>query len=123
MALTFLQRQPDSGLGNIRSSPSARAQHRLGAAARPGGAGGDRLFVIYSASRTKFANPFQFVTRQEIFLIAAVIAMVVVMSIDYERWTSGPRFLYGVTIMLLVLVIAHRHGQRRRPAQLRRRAR
>ena len=37
MALGFLHRKPDSGLGNIRSSPEhAGAQHRLGADGRPG---------------------------------------------------------------------------------------
>ena len=36
-ACSMLQRKPDSGLGNIRSSPAdPEPQHRLGAAARPG---------------------------------------------------------------------------------------
>ena len=39
------------------------------------------------------------------FLIGAVIAMVVVMAVDYETLRERARFLYGVTIMLLVLVI------------------
>jgi rod shape determining protein RodA len=106
VALGFLQRKPDSGLGNIRSSPSAPGRNidwvlltAQGVLSVIG------LFVIYSASHTKFANPYLFVTRQEIFLIAAVVAMVVVMAVDYEWWKERARFLYGVTLMLLVLVI------------------
>ncbi|MBI4883691.1 MAG: rod shape-determining protein RodA [Actinobacteria bacterium] len=69
------------------------------------------LAIVYTASRTKFGPGdtvpfgFQFVTRQEIFLIGAVITMVVVMSFDYEWWKDHARFLYGVTVMLLVLVL------------------
>ena len=63
------------------------------------------LFTIYSASYSKFANPYLYVTRQEIFLIGAVISMIVVMSFDYDWWRERARFLYGVTVMLLVLVI------------------
>lgn len=69
------------------------------------------LAIIYTASRTKYGpgdvTPFgyQFVTRQEIFLIAAVIALIVVMSFDYDWWRDHSQFLYGVTIMLLVLVL------------------
>ncbi|MEI7547107.1 MAG: FtsW/RodA/SpoVE family cell cycle protein [Actinomycetota bacterium] len=112
MAVSFLRRRPDSGLGNIRSSPSAPSRNvdwvlmlAVSALAVIG------LAVIYTASRTKFAPGatapfgFQFVTRQEIFLIGAVITMIIVMSFDYEWWKDHSRFLYGVTIMLLVLVI------------------
>jgi rod shape determining protein RodA len=62
-------------------------------------------FVIYSASRTKQADPFVYVTRQVIFLIGAVVAMVVVMVIDYEALRERARFFYGVTLMVLVLVL------------------
>jgi rod shape determining protein RodA len=103
--MTFLQRKPDSGLGNIRSSPSAPSRNidwvlmlAQSALAVLG------LLVIYSASHTKFSDPFLFVTRQEVFLIGAVITMVVVMSFDYDWWKDRSRFLYGVTIMLLVLI-------------------
>ena len=105
MALTFLQRKPDSGLGNIKASPSDPSRNidwfllLLQAAVATIG-----CFVIYSASRTKQADPFTFVTRQVVFLIAAVIAMVVVMSIDYETLRERSRFFYGITIMMLVLV-------------------
>ena len=85
--LGLLQRKPDSGLGNIRSSPGSPSRNidwvLLVAQAALAVIG---LFVIYSASYTKFANPYLFVTRQEIFLIGAVVAMVVVMSVDYDWW-------------------------------------
>lgn len=105
MALTFLQRRPDSGLGNIKSSPSDPWRNvdwvlvLLQAALAAIG-----CFVIYSASRTKQADPFLYVTRQVVFLIGAVIAMFVVMAVDYEQLRERARFLYGVTIMMLVLV-------------------
>ena len=54
MALSFMQRKPDSGLGNIHASPSAPGRNidyvllfAQGALAVIG------LFVIYSASHTK----------------------------------------------------------------------
>ena len=104
--MTFLQRKPDSGLGNIRSSPGSPSRNidwvLLFAQSALSVIG---LAVIYSASHTKFSDPFLFVTRQEVFLIGAVITMVIVMSFDYDWWKDRSRFLYGVTIMLLVLVI------------------
>jgi rod shape determining protein RodA len=105
VALTFLQRRPDSGLGNIKSSPSDPWRNvdwvlvLLQSALATIG-----CFVIYSASRTKQPDPFQFVTRQVVFLIGAIVAMVVVMAVDYEALRERARFLYGVTIMMLVLV-------------------
>lgn len=106
MAITLRQRRPDSGLGNIRSSPSDPSRNidwvlvlvQMSLAVIG-------CFVIFSASRTKQTDPFLYTTRQVVFLIAALIAMAVVMSIDYESLRERARFFYGVTIMLLVLVI------------------
>ena len=101
-----LQRRPNSGLGNIRSSPGDPSRNvdwvllLLQAALTTIG-----CFVIYSASRTKQPDPYQYVTRQVVFLIAACLVMIVVMSVDYEWLRERARFLYGVTIMLLVLVV------------------
>lgn len=106
MPVALLTRRPDSGLGNIRSSPGDPSRNvdwvLLALQAILAAAG---CVVIYSASRTKQADPYQFVTRQVVFLIAAVLAMVVVMSIDYESLRERARFFYGVTIMFLVLVV------------------
>ncbi len=111
MALSFMQRKPDSGLGNIHASKSAPGRNidyvllfAQGALAIIG------LFVIFSASHSKTpplgTSPYDFffVTRQEIFLIAAVLVMVVVMAFDYDWWKDHARFLYGATLMLLTLI-------------------
>jgi rod shape determining protein RodA len=103
----LLQRKPDSGLGNIHASPSAPGRNidwvLLLAQAALAVIG---LFVIYSATQSKYPdNPFLFVTRQEIFLIVAMLAMVVVMAVDYRTWRQHAWFLYGATLVVLVLVI------------------
>lgn len=107
-----MQRRPDSGLGNIRSSPGDPSRNidwvLMLAVSLLSLIG---LAIIYSASRTKFAigatQPygFRYVTRQELFLIAAVVVMVIVMSFDYDWWKDQSRFLYGFTLMLLALVM------------------
>ncbi len=107
MALTFLSRKPDSGLGNIRSSPGDPSRNvdwvlmiTQGALTVVG------CFIIYSASRTRIAgDPYAFVTRQVVFAIAACVAMAAVMAVDYEWFKERAAFLYGVTIVLLVLLI------------------
>lgn len=102
----MLSRKPDSGLGNIKASPGSPSRNidwvLLVVQSALSIIG---LFTIYSASYSKFSNPFLFVTRQEVFLIGAVITMVIVMAFDYDWWRERARFLYGVTVMLLVLVI------------------
>ncbi|HEY7626897.1 MAG TPA: FtsW/RodA/SpoVE family cell cycle protein [Ilumatobacteraceae bacterium] len=106
MALSMLSRKPDSGLGNIKASPGSPSRNIdwilliVQSALTIIG-----LFTIYSASQTKFSNPYLYVTRQEVFLFGAVITMVIVMAFDYDWWRERARFLYGVTVMLLVLVI------------------
>jgi rod shape determining protein RodA len=105
MALSFMQRKPDSGLGNIHASPSAPGRNIDWVLMfAQGGLAVIGLLVIYSASHTKFADAFLFVTRQEVFLIGAVLVMVVVMAFDYDWWKDHARFLYGVSLMLLTLI-------------------
>ncbi len=112
MAESFFRRRPDSGLGNIRSSPSDPSRNidwvlmlAVSALSLIG------LATIYAASRSKYAIKattsygFFFVTRQELFLIGAVVTMIIVMSFDYDWWRDHSRFFYGVTIMLLTLVL------------------
>jgi rod shape determining protein RodA len=107
---SLLQRRPDSGLGNIRSSASAPSRNidwlLLGTQALICAIG---LATVYSASYSKVKgddSPFVFVQRQEIFMILAVILMVVVMSVDYDLWRERAAMFYVGTIMLLMLVIA-----------------
>jgi rod shape determining protein RodA len=104
---TFLSRKPDSGLGNIGASPAAPSrnidwvlmtvQFTLTVIG---------CFVVFSASRTRLpGDPYAFVTRQVVFAIVATVVMFVVMSIDYDWWKDKARFLYGLTIVLLVLLL------------------
>ena len=107
MALTFLSRKADSGLGNIRSSPADPVRNvdwilliTQGVLTVMG------CLVVYSASRTRIADdPFAFVTRQVVFAIVACVVMVFVMLVDYEWFKQRAAFLYGLTIALLVLLL------------------
>jgi rod shape determining protein RodA len=106
MALTFLSRKPDSGLGNIRSSPGAPSRNvdfvllfTQGLLTIIGCA------VVYSASRTRLADPYAFVTRQVVFAIVASVLMAFVMMVDYEWFKERAAFLYGLTIALLLLLL------------------
>jgi len=108
MAFSVLNRRPDSGLGNVRSSPGDPSRNidwvLLAAHAALVVIG---CFTVYSASRTKGINvPFgyTFVTRQLIFVIASVIAMFIVMALDYDWLRERAKFFYGVTIVSLVLI-------------------
>jgi rod shape determining protein RodA len=106
VALPSLRRRPDSGLGNIHSSPGAPSRNvdwvlmTVQVALSVIG-----LAVIYSSTRTKFENPYGYVTRQEVFLIAAAAGMVVVMSFDYHWWKERAGILYASTLGFLVLVL------------------
>jgi rod shape determining protein RodA len=107
MALTFLERRPDSGLGNIRSSPSDPSRNvdwvlllTQGVLTVIG------CLVVYSASRNRIdGNPYAFATRQVVFAIIASVVMAAVMSVDYEWFKERASFLYGATIALLVLLL------------------
>jgi rod shape determining protein RodA len=107
MALSFLDRKPDSGLGNIRSSPGDPSRNvdwiLLGAQALLTVIG---CFVVYSASWTRIGgDPYAFVTRQVVFAIAASVLMVVVMSVDYEWFKERAPLLYASTLALLLLLL------------------
>ena len=63
-------------------------------------------FVVYSASRTRIeGEPFAFATRQVVFGIIGLVAMVVVMSIDYETLKDRAVSIYIATIAMLVLLL------------------
>lgn len=106
MALTFLSRKPDSGLGNIRSSPGDPVRNvdwtlliAQGLLTIIG------CCVVYSASWTRLDDPYAFVTRQVIFAIVASVVMVFVMTVDYQWFKERAAFLYGLTIVLLLLLL------------------
>lgn len=106
MALAFLSRKPDSGLGNIRSSPGDPVRNvdwvlllTQGLLTVIG------CFVVYSASWTRLDDPYAFVTRQVVFAIVACVVMALVMSVDYEWFKERAAFLYGLTVALLLLLL------------------
>ena len=105
MALSVLNRRPDSGLGNVRSSPGDPSRNIdwvlmfvQSALAVIG------CLTVYSASRTKVPNSYLFATRQVIFVIIAIGAMLFVMSLDYAWLRERVKFFYGLTIVSLVLI-------------------
>ncbi len=102
MSLPLLHRRPDSGLGNIRSSPGDPSRNidwvllvGQGLLTIVG------CCVVFSATRTQAGDPYTFVTRQVIFAIAATVVMVFVMAIDYEWLRDRGRILYVLTILVL----------------------
>lgn len=107
MTTSFLMRKPDSGLGNIGASPADPSRNidwvLMSVQVILTVAG---CFVVFSASRTRVVDdPYVFATRQVIFAIVASVVMVVVMAFDYESWKERARFLYGLTLVVLVLLI------------------
>ncbi len=107
MALSFLTPKPDSGLGNIRTSPGDPSRNIdwvlltvQGLLTVIG------CFVIYSASWTQVEDdPFSFVNRQVVFAIAACVVMFVVMSIDYGWFKEKAMVMYVATVALLLLLL------------------
>lgn len=111
---TLLHRKPDSGLGNIRASPASPWRNVdwvlllvqglltvIGCA------------TIYSATRTRRADPFQFLQRQVIFVVLATIVLVVVVAIDYDwfRHRAGAIYLTSVGLLVLLLGMGKVTGQ------------
>ncbi len=113
MALQMLQKKPDSGLGNIRSSPGDPSRNidwvLLLAQSALTVIG---CFIVFSATRTRTADPYVFVTRQVIFAIVATVVMVVVMAIDYDWLRAHARGLYLITLGALgaVIVVSQASG-------------
>ena len=107
MASSFLTRKPDSGLGNIGASPedpSRNIDWVLMSVQMILTLSG--CLVVFSASRTRIVDdPYAFATRQVIFTIVAIATMVLVMTFDYESWKERAAFLYGLTLVVLVLLI------------------
>lgn len=110
MARTIFARRPDSGLGNIKRSftdPTRTVDWILMTAV--GILTFIGLLAIYSATRPRLLNrgadPFNFVQRQIVFVIFAIIVMVAVMWVDYVQLRGRAALLYVATLGLLVLVL------------------
>ncbi|MEL0284377.1 MAG: FtsW/RodA/SpoVE family cell cycle protein, partial [Ilumatobacter sp.] len=107
MAMTFMSRRPDSGLGKIRSIPADPSRKidwvllTLQGILMVAG-----CFVVYSASRTRIpGDPLAFADRQVVFAIVGAVVTVVVMSIDYATLRDRATALYAGTLALLVLLL------------------
>ena len=109
MTGTLFTRRPNSGLGKIRRSfadPTRTIDWVLMAAV--GALTIIGAFMIYSATRPRLLNrgadPFQFVQRQIIFVIIAIVVMAAVMWMDYVQLRGSAELFYAVTIVLLILL-------------------
>ena len=110
MGSLFLQRRPNSGLGNIRrgfADPGRNIDWVLMAAV--GGLSVIGLFLVFSATRPRLISngldPYQFVQRQLVFLIIAIGVMAVVMWMDYVQLRGSSQALYAATMFLLLMVL------------------
>src|SRR5919108_6386823 len=68
------------------------------------------LVMVFSASavmaRERFGSPYAFLSKQLIWAVAGIVAMVVTMQLDYKRY-KHPALVFsfmGVTTLLLISV-------------------
>lgn len=108
MGVPILNRRPDSGLGNIRRSggdPSRNIDWTI--LLSVAGLGLIGAFAIYSATFWKITgDPYWFTVRQVLFLIVAALVLVAVMAFDYTFLRERAFFLYGCSIVALILVLS-----------------
>ena len=66
------------------------------------------LAMVFSASavvsQIRYNSPYMDVTRQAVWAFAGVLAMVVLMRVDYARYNS-PRFIFPALCLSLVLLV------------------
>ena len=108
MSIPLLNRRPS--LGNVRESmadPRRNIDWVLMASVIALNVFG--AFIVYSASRPQLMrlglDPYSTVQRQIVFMILGAAAMVATMAIDFQLLRGRAEFLYGATIVLLVLVL------------------
>ena len=67
------------------------------------------MVVIYSASYSQLAaagqNPFRYVQRQLLAFGLGLVAMVVIISIDYRAWKRWTNLIYFANLALLTVVL------------------
>lgn len=108
MGVPLLNRRPDSGLGNVRSSGGAPSHNIDWTLLVPvfllsviG------VFCIYSATYWKVdGDPYWFTVRQVVYLVVAVVVLIGVMTYDYTLLRERAFFLYGCMIVALLLVLS-----------------
>jgi rod shape determining protein RodA len=65
------------------------------------------LVMIYSTTHQRIpGDPYYFVKRQALFGVIGLVAMLVVLCIDYRRMRDYAPLFYGGTVFLLVAVLA-----------------
>ncbi len=65
------------------------------------------LLMIYSTTHQRIpGDPYYYVKRQVLFAAIGFVAMVVVLLVDYRRMRDYAMVFYGVTVFLLVAVLA-----------------
>lgn len=70
------------------------------------------LVMVYSASKGIYpAEPNYFLKREIAYAIVGFIAMIVFTAIDYRRLEDLGYYIYGVTVVALVGVIAVGHSE------------
>jgi rod shape determining protein RodA len=101
-------RKPDRALGQLRYSAGAPTRNidwsLIGAVVALMVIGG---FSVYSATWWKVpGDAYYYAIRQVVFLIVALVGTSLVMSLDYQWLKERAMFLYGATVLSLVLVLA-----------------
>jgi rod shape determining protein RodA len=109
--LEAVRRGPSlSGMGNIRRSmadPSRNIDWLLVFAVAALSTIG--AFAVYSTTRPRLlsrgVDPYYLLQRQIIYIIAAAVVMALVMAVDYEWLRGRAEFLYGASLVALMLVL------------------
>jgi rod shape determining protein RodA len=101
-------RRTRRGLGEQSRFESSPLRHfdwlLVGAALAITGLG---LVMIYSTTHQRLpGDPYYFVKRQALFAGIGVVAMVVVLLVDYKRLRELSMVFYGATVLMLLAVLA-----------------
>ena len=65
------------------------------------------LVMIYSTTHLRIpGDPYYFVKRQALFAVIGVVVMIGVLLIDYRRLRDYSMVFYGVTVLMLLAVLA-----------------
>jgi rod shape determining protein RodA len=72
--------------------------------------------MVYTATRDQLEaaglSPTYYVQKQALFMVAGAVAMVVVAAIDYRRFVEWAPILYGLSVFMLLAVLAVGHKSR-----------
>jgi rod shape determining protein RodA len=65
------------------------------------------MFMIYSTTHQRIpGDPLYYVKRQALFAVIGLVAMVVVLVVDYKRLRDFTMLFYGATVFILAAVLA-----------------